>query len=105
LLREDPLSPGILDMFFLKIYDYSSLCKNEVIYLKLLKFSTDSTRMIRVKAGSSIPYLVRSWDHSLCTKSLISEVGLYNIVPNITFYRDKCALFSIFCFFESMGVS
>jgi hypothetical protein len=34
LLREDPLSTGILDMFFSKISDHSSLCKTEVIYLK-----------------------------------------------------------------------
>jgi hypothetical protein len=82
-----------------------SFPKREFICLNSLKFSTDSTRMIRVEAGSLIPYLVRSWDHSSCAKSLISEAGLYNIIPNITFYRDKSALFSIFCFFESMGVS
>jgi hypothetical protein len=34
VLREDPLPTGILDMFFLKISDHSSLCKTEVIYLK-----------------------------------------------------------------------
>jgi hypothetical protein len=34
LLREDPLSPGILDMFFSKISDHSSLKLREFIYLK-----------------------------------------------------------------------
>jgi hypothetical protein len=33
LLREDPLSAGILDIFFLEISDHLSLCKTEVIYL------------------------------------------------------------------------
>jgi hypothetical protein len=35
LLREDPLSAGILDMFFLKISNHSSLKLREFIYLKI----------------------------------------------------------------------
>jgi hypothetical protein len=34
LLREDPLSTGVLDVFFLKISDHPSLCKTEILYLK-----------------------------------------------------------------------
>jgi hypothetical protein len=55
LLREDPLSPGIWGMFFENIVPCVSFSKREFIYLKLLKFPTVSTRMIRIEAGSSIP--------------------------------------------------
>jgi hypothetical protein len=54
--------------------------------------------MIRIEAGSSIPYLDFHWDLSSSLKIVISEVGLYNIIPNIRSYPDKCVLFSIFCF-------
>jgi hypothetical protein len=42
--------------------------------------------MIRVEAGSSIPYLGFHWELSSSLKSMISEAGLYNIIPNIPFY-------------------
>jgi hypothetical protein len=61
--------------------------------------------MIRVEAGSLIPYLDSHSELSSSLKSVISEAGFYNIIPNIPFYRDKCALFQYFAFFESMGVS
>jgi hypothetical protein len=96
---------GILDVFFKNIRIMCLFPKREFICLKLPKLSTASTRMIRIEAGSSSPYLGFHWDLSSSLKSVISETGLYNIIPNIPFYRDKCALFSIFCFFESMGVS
>jgi hypothetical protein len=35
LLREDPLSPGILDMFFFEISYHVSLLVSEFIYLKI----------------------------------------------------------------------
>jgi hypothetical protein len=62
LLREDPLSPGMLDMFFLKISDHTYLCKTEVIYLKLPKFSTDSTRMRRDLGGCCSISEIDNWD-------------------------------------------
>jgi hypothetical protein len=61
--------------------------------------------MIRDEAGSSIPYLVWSWDHSSSVKSNISEAGLYNITPNIPFVPISARYFNILLFFESMGVS
>jgi hypothetical protein len=54
--------------------------------------------MIRVEAGRSIPYLGFHWDLSSSLKSVISEAGFYNIIPNIHFYRDKCTLFHYFAF-------
>jgi hypothetical protein len=33
ILRENPLPTGILDVFFLKISDHSSLCITEFIYI------------------------------------------------------------------------
>jgi hypothetical protein len=79
-------------------------CEREFICLKLLKFSTASSRMIRIEAGSSIPYLGFNWDLSSSLKSVISEAGLYNIIPNISFTAISAPV-SLFCFFESMGVS
>jgi hypothetical protein len=58
--------------------------------------------MIRIEAGSSIPYLGFHWDLSSSLKSVISEAGLYNIIPDILLYCDKCALFSIFCFLNRL---
>jgi hypothetical protein len=60
--------------------------------------------MIRIEAGSSIPYLVWSWDYSLSVKSNISEAGLYNIIPNISFTAISARCF-IFFLFQPMGVS
>jgi hypothetical protein len=54
--------------------------------------------MIRIEAGSSIPYLGFLWDLSLSLKSMVSEAGFYNMIPNIPFYRDKCAVFQYFAF-------
>jgi hypothetical protein len=45
LLREDPLSPGILDMFFLKISDHLSLLVSEFIYLKMSQIFNSTTQM------------------------------------------------------------
>jgi hypothetical protein len=41
--------------------------------------------MIRIEAGSLIPYLDFHWDLSSSLKSVISEAGLYTIIPNIPF--------------------
>jgi hypothetical protein len=41
--------------------------------------------MIRSQAGSSIPYLGSQLELSSSLKSLISDVGLYNNLPNIPF--------------------
>jgi hypothetical protein len=49
--------------------------------------------MIRVEPGSSNPYLDFHWDLSSSLESVSSEAGFYNIIPDISFYRDKCALF------------
>jgi hypothetical protein len=54
-LREDPLSPGILDMFFLKISDHSFLCKTELIYLKFHQIINSTTHQILSVGGSSSP--------------------------------------------------
>jgi hypothetical protein len=57
ILREDPLSMGILDVFFLKISDHSSLKLREFIYLKIAQIFISTTRTIRIEVGSSIPYI------------------------------------------------
>jgi hypothetical protein len=98
MLREDPLSTGILGMIFLKISDHSSLCKTEVKYLKLPKFSTGSTQMIYNEVGNSIPYIGIRSELSSSHKRLISEAGLYNIGPNIHFYCKSARCFNIFLF-------
>jgi hypothetical protein len=54
-LREEPLSPGILDMFFLKISDHLSLCKTEVIYLKFHQIINSTLHQILSVGGSSSP--------------------------------------------------
>jgi hypothetical protein len=84
--------------FFKNIVSCASFLRESLYASNSLKFSTDSTRMIRIEADSSIPYLGFHWDLSSSLKSVFSEAGLYNIIPNIPFYRNKCALFSIFCF-------
>jgi hypothetical protein len=60
--------------------------------------------MIRIEAGSSIPYLGFLWDLSVSLKSLISEAGFYNIIPIIPFtaISERCFIFFLF---ESIGVS
>jgi hypothetical protein len=69
------------------------------ILLKLPKFSTASTRMIRIEVvRSSIPYLDWNWDHSSSLKSVISEAGLYNIIPNISFTAISARYFNILLF-------
>jgi hypothetical protein len=74
------------------------------MYLKLPKFSTASTRIIRIEAGSSTPYLGFHLDLPPSYKSVIIEAGLYRIIPNI-----RCVPISARCFnillFESMVVS
>jgi hypothetical protein len=75
LLREDPLSMSILDMFFRKYPIIRLLAKREFIYLKLPKFSTASTRMIHIEAGSLIPYLGFHSELSSYLKRMISEPG------------------------------
>jgi hypothetical protein len=55
LLREDPLSPGILDMFFLKISNHSSLCKTEFIYSKFHQIINSTTHQILSVGSSSSP--------------------------------------------------
>jgi hypothetical protein len=54
--------------------------------------------MIRVEAGSLITYLGFLWDLSLSRISVISEVGFYNIIPNIPSYHNKYAVFQYFAF-------
>jgi hypothetical protein len=58
ILREDPLSMGILEMIFENIVSCDSFSRREFIYLNFRPNITASTRTIRVEAGSSIPYLV-----------------------------------------------
>jgi hypothetical protein len=58
MLREDPLSPGMLDMFFRK---YSIMClfpKREFLKLKFAQIINSTTQTMRIEVGSSIPYLV-----------------------------------------------
>jgi hypothetical protein len=54
--------PGILDVFFLKISDHSSLYKTEFIYLKFLGIINRLTQQISTVGVSSIPYLVSNLD-------------------------------------------
>jgi hypothetical protein len=64
--------------------------------------------MIRVEAGSLIPYLGFHWDLSSSAKSLFSEADLYNILPNISFNAISARCFIFFFLFDSidsMGVS
>jgi hypothetical protein len=72
--------------------------KREFISLKLLKFSTASTRMICIEAGSSIPYLGFHWDLFSSLKSVISEAGLYNIIPNVSHTAISARCFIILLF-------
>jgi hypothetical protein len=60
--------------------------------------------MIQIEAGSSIPYLGFHWDLSSSLKSMISEAGLCNIIPNISFTAISARCFIILPF-QSMGVS
>jgi hypothetical protein len=60
--------------------------------------------MIRVEAGSSIPYRCFHWDLPLPVKSLVSEAGLYNIIPNIPFVPISARCFNVLLF-ELVGVS
>jgi hypothetical protein len=66
--------------------------------VKIAQLFNSTTQMIRVEAGSSIPCLGFHWDLSSSLKSVISEAGFYNIIPNIHFYSDKWALFHYFAF-------
>jgi hypothetical protein len=64
--------------------------------------------MILVEAGSLIPYLGFQWDLSSSLKIVISEAGLYNIIPNISFTAISARCIIIFFLFDSidsMGVS
>ena len=54
ILREDPLSAGILDVFFLKISYHVHLFLREVTYSKIDQFS-NSFYSVRVVGCSSIP--------------------------------------------------
>jgi hypothetical protein len=54
--------------------------------------------MIRIEAGSSIPYLGFYWDLSSSLKSAISEAGLYNIITNISFTAISARYFIILPF-------
>jgi hypothetical protein len=45
MLREDPLSPGILYMFFRKYLYHVSLLVSEFIYLKIAQFFNSTTQM------------------------------------------------------------
>jgi hypothetical protein len=60
--------------------------------------------MICIEVGSSIPYLDLHSELSSSTKSLISEAGLYNIIPNISFVPISARCFNNLLF-EPMGVS
>jgi hypothetical protein len=57
-----------------------------------------STQMIRIEAGSSIPYLGFLWDPSSLVESMISEAGLYNIIANIYFIPISARYFNILLF-------
>jgi hypothetical protein len=69
-----------------------------------LIFLTASTRMIRIEVGSLIPYLGSHSELSSSLKSVISEAGLYNIIPNISFVPISARCFNSLLF-EPMGVS
>jgi hypothetical protein len=60
--------------------------------------------MMRIEVGSLIPYLGFLWDPSLPLKSVISEAGWYNIIPNISFTAISGRCFNILLF-ELMDVS
>jgi hypothetical protein len=98
MLREDPLSPGMLDMFFRKYLYHVSLLVSEFICLKSPKFSTASTEMIRIEVGSSIPYIGFHSELSSSLKSLISEPGCTHRKEIFLFSLQKCAIFQYFAF-------
>jgi hypothetical protein len=54
ILREDPLSTGILDVFFRKIRSCVSFTKREFMYSKFAPTNTASTRLFEMGC-SSIP--------------------------------------------------
>jgi hypothetical protein len=60
--------------------------------------------MIRIEAGSSIPYLGFLWDRSSLVESMISEAGSIQR-KQYFFYTAISARRFIFPLFESMGVS
>jgi hypothetical protein len=60
--------------------------------------------MILVEVVSSIPYLGFHWDLSSSLKSLMSEAGLYSIIPNIRVVPISVRSFNILLL-ESICVS
>jgi hypothetical protein len=56
--REDPLSPGILDMFFRKYRIMCLFSKREFLYLKIAQIFNWFILVILIEVSSSIPYLV-----------------------------------------------
>jgi hypothetical protein len=55
MLREDPLSPGMLDMFFRKIQSCVFFSKREFIYLKIAQIFNSTTHHILSVGDSSNP--------------------------------------------------
>jgi hypothetical protein len=58
ILRENALSTGIFDMFFLKYLIIRFLAKREFICLKIAQIFNWINMMILTEVRSSIPYLV-----------------------------------------------
>jgi hypothetical protein len=57
ILREDPLSTGILDVFFQNIGSCVSFTKREFIYLKIAQIFSSFYSILSVEVCSSIPSL------------------------------------------------
>jgi hypothetical protein len=103
LLREDPLSPSILDMFFLKISDHSSVCKTELIYLKFSHFlnslnSNDPNRGRQFDSILSIEFGPILLQYLSLLSNRVDGVALKQ-TAYFLLYRDKCALFHYFLSF------
>jgi hypothetical protein len=100
LLREDPLSPGILDMFFLKYLYHSSLCKTEFTYSKFHQIINSTTQSNELNWGRQVESILSLEFGSilLCLLCQSMSRGVPNRRSFLFFYRDKWAIFKYLAF-------
>jgi hypothetical protein len=109
ILREDPLSPGMLDVFFQKIRSCVFFTKREFLYLKIAVIFTSFCLYLSVEVCSLIPSLEmyclldnppHQTQRSACGTNAadIKELSVYSLhrcALNINFrFAD---LISVFC--------